>query len=178
MATKNPTILIVDDEAVVANLLEQALHAARVEGRRVGAVVAVDLFGLCAGYGPIEALCSAYGVPLIEDAAEALGATCGDGAAGSFGRVGILSFNGNKIITTSGGGALLSDDEKRVERARHLASQARMPAAHYEHVEVGYNYRLSNLLAALACLCVSGLPFEVALSGEPLPSFAIRASWK
>ena len=92
-------------------LLEQALRAARAEGRTVGAVIAVDLFGQCADYGQIGEICERYEVPLIEDAAEALGATGEGGAAGSFGRAGILSFNGNKIITTSGGGALVSDDE-------------------------------------------------------------------
>jgi dTDP-4-amino-4,6-dideoxygalactose transaminase len=113
------------------------------------ALVAVDLYGQCADYDAILAACQEYGVPVIEDAAEALGATYRGRAAGSFGAIGVLSFNGNKIMTTSGGGALLCDDVALVKRARHLASQARQPAAHYEHEEVGYNYRLSNLLAAV-----------------------------
>ena len=132
-----------------ADLLEEALAAASSDGRRVGAVIAVDLFGQCADYARIEPICDRYGVPLVEDAAEALGATYEGRPAGGFGRVGILSFNGNKIITTSGGGALVSDDEDLVERSFFLSNQARDPAAHYEHSEIGYNYRLSNLLAAV-----------------------------
>ncbi len=130
-------------------LLEKALVAARSEGRRVGAVISVDLFGQCADYRQIEETCNRYGVPLIEDAAESLGASGEGGAAGSFGRVGILSFNGNKIITTSGGGALVSDDTALLDRALHLATQARDEADHYEHSVIGYNYRMSNLLAAV-----------------------------
>lgn len=130
-------------------LVEEALLAAHAESRTVGAVIAVDLFGQCADYGRIGEICGRYRVPLIEDAAEALGATGQGGAAGSFGRAGILSFNGNKIITTSGGGALVSDDEDLVDRALYLATQARDPAAHYEHSVIGYNYRMSNLLAAV-----------------------------
>jgi dTDP-4-amino-4,6-dideoxygalactose transaminase len=130
-------------------LLEEALSAAGDEGRHVGAVVAVDLFGQCADYAGIEALCARFDVPLIEDAAEALGATYGDRAAGGFGRAGVLSFNGNKIVTTSSGGAVVGDDEQLLDRARFLANQARDPALHYEHSEIGYNYRLSNLLAAV-----------------------------
>jgi len=88
-------------------------------------------------------------VPVIEDAAEALGATYRGRPAGRFGRVGVLSFNGNKIITTSGGGMLLSDDAELIGRARKLATQAREPAPHYEHAEIGFNYRMSNILAAI-----------------------------
>jgi len=129
--------------------LAQALRDAAAKGALPKAVVVVDLYGHCADYARICAACEEYGVPVIEDAAEALGATFRGKAAGSFGVMGALSFNGNKIMTTSGGGALLADDALLVARARHLASQARQPAAHYEHAEVGYNYRLSNLLAAI-----------------------------
>jgi len=113
------------------------------------AVVVVDLYGQAADYESIVPLCKSYGVPIVEDAAEALGATFQGRQAGSFGDMGVFSFNGNKIITTSGGGMLVSENKDWIERARHLATQARQPAAHYEHVDVGYNYRLSNLLAAL-----------------------------
>ena len=109
------------------DLLEDALSTARSEGRRVGAVIAVDLFGQCADYTQIEAICDRYEVPLVEDAAEALGASFGDRSAGSFGRVGILSFNGNKIITASSGGALVSDDDGLLRTSLHLATQARYP---------------------------------------------------
>ena len=113
-------------------------------------MVTVDLYGQCADYAPDRGdLCAYYGVPLIEDAAEALGATYGTRKAGAFGECAAFSFNGNKIITTSGGGMLVSHRRDIVERARHLSTQARQPAAHYEHHDVGYNYRLSNLLAAI-----------------------------
>jgi dTDP-4-amino-4,6-dideoxygalactose transaminase len=130
-------------------LLREALQDAAARGSLPKAVIAVDLYGQCADYDGILAACRQHGVPLIEDAAEALGATYRNRPAGSFGTIGVLSFNGNKIITTSGGGALVSNDAALVARARHLASQARKPVAHYEHEEIGYNYRLSNLLAAL-----------------------------
>jgi pyridoxal phosphate-dependent aminotransferase EpsN len=130
-------------------LLEDALRAARASGTMPKAVITVDLYGQCADYDAIIALCGQYGVPLIEDAAEALGATYRDRSAGSFGRVGVFSFNGNKIITTSGGGMLVSHERKLVDRARFLATQAREPAPHYEHTTVGFNYRLSNVLAAI-----------------------------
>lgn len=131
------------------DLLEEELKELASHSRLPGAIIAVDLYGQSADYGRIEALCEQYEVPLIEDAAEALGASCNGRPAGGFGRCGIFSFNGNKIITTSGGGALVSDDREMVERARFLATQARDPAPHYEHSQIGYNYRMSNLLAAL-----------------------------
>jgi dTDP-4-amino-4,6-dideoxygalactose transaminase len=130
-------------------LLREALRDASTRGALPKALIVVDLYGQCADYDAILDACREYGVPVIEDAAEALGATYRGKPAGSFGAIGVLSFNGNKIMTTSGGGALVSDDAALVERARHLASQARQPVAHYEHEEVGYNYRLSNLLAAV-----------------------------
>ncbi len=130
-------------------LVGQVLEAARSRGRRVGAVVPVDLFGTCADYRELLPMCAGYDVPVLEDAAEALGAWTDGHPAGSFGQAGVLSFNGNKIITTSGGGMLVSDDRELIERCRYLATQARQPVAHYEHTDIGYNYRLSNLLAAL-----------------------------
>jgi dTDP-4-amino-4,6-dideoxygalactose transaminase len=130
-------------------LLAEALRDAASKNALPKAIIAVDLYGQCADYDRILEACREPGVPVIEDAAEALGATYRGRPAGSFGAIGVLSFNGNKIITTSGGGALLADDPELVARARNLASQARRPAPHYEHEEIGYNYRLSNLLAAL-----------------------------
>ncbi|EWM64628.1 MULTISPECIES: DegT/DnrJ/EryC1/StrS aminotransferase family protein [Micromonospora] len=130
-------------------LLAEALDRLRGRGERVGAVVPVDMFGSCADYTRLLPICAEAGVPVVEDAAEALGATHRGRPAGSFGRVGALSFNGNKIMTTSGGGMLVSDDLSLLARARHLATQAREQTPHYEHRETGYNYRLSNLLAAL-----------------------------
>lgn len=130
-------------------LLAEALEEAARTGRMPKAVVVVDLYGQCADYDAIVPLCAQYEVPVVEDAAEALGATWQGRAAGSFGAMNVLSFNGNKIITTSGGGMLLSDDATWTDRARFLATQAREPAPHYQHEHVGYNYRLSNLLAAV-----------------------------
>ncbi|MGC5052968.1 DegT/DnrJ/EryC1/StrS family aminotransferase [Micromonospora sp. DT48] len=130
-------------------LLDQALSELRSANRRVAAVLPVDMFGSCADYRRILSVCTAAGVPVVEDAAEALGAVRDGQPAGSFGRAAVLSFNGNKIITTSGGGMLVSDDAELVARCRYLSTQARQPVPHYEHVELGYNYRLSNLLAAL-----------------------------
>jgi dTDP-4-amino-4,6-dideoxygalactose transaminase len=131
------------------DLLAEELEACTRRGRLPAAVVSVDLYGQCADYDRIIAICHDYGVPLIEDAAEALGATYGGRPAGSFGEAAAFSFNGNKILTTSGGGMLVSSHRTLVNRARYLSTQAREPAPHYEHSEVGYNYRMSNLLAAL-----------------------------
>jgi len=131
------------------DLLDEELAAGAKRGRRPRAVIAVDLYGQCADYGRIEDICRRYKVPLVEDSAEALGATCDGKKAGCFGRVAVFSFNGNKIITTSGGGMLVSSDGELVRKARFLATQARDPAPHYEHSTIGYNYRMSNLLAAI-----------------------------
>ena len=129
--------------------LSRALSAADRAGRLPKAVVAVNLYGQSADMDALLAVCRRHGVPLVEDAAESLGATYRGRMSGSLGSYGILSFNGNKIITTSGGGALVSDDVEALARARYLASQARQPLRHYEHTEAGYNYRLSNILAGI-----------------------------
>lgn len=144
------------------DLLAEALETRARAGRLPAAVVTVDLYGQCADYDRITAACAAHGVPLVEDAAEALGATYRGRPAGAFGVASAFSFNGNKIITTSGGGMLASDDAAFVARARHLATQAREPAPHYEHAEIGHNYRLSNLLAALGRAQLEGLDAKVA----------------
>jgi dTDP-4-amino-4,6-dideoxygalactose transaminase len=153
VAYTGATPVFVDCDAETGNidvdLLADVLHRLHAEGAQVCAVLTVDMFGHCADYTRILPLCDRYDVPVIEDAAEALGSLHRGRPAGSFGLAAALSFNGNKIMTTSGGGMLLSSDAGVAERARYLACQARQPVAHYEHTDVGYNYRLSNLLAAL-----------------------------
>lgn len=160
-------------------LVEEALTEKAAAGRLPSAVVTVDLYGETADYAALESLCRRFEVPLVEDSAEALGATHRGRAAGSFGVAGIFSFNGNKIITTSGGGMLVTQSSQLAERARHLATQAREPFSHYEHNVVGYNYRLSNLLASLGRAQLRGLDSRIerrrridqayweALSGRP-----------
>lgn len=133
------------DPDLFCDELERANRANRLPK----AVIAVDLYGQCVDYDPILSACERHGVPLIADAAESLGASYKGKNAGTFGRMGALSFNGNKIITTSGGGMLVSDDKALIDKARFLATQARDAAPHYQHSHVGYNYRLSNLLAAV-----------------------------
>ena len=130
-------------------LLEEALDCISSEGRVVGAVVPVDLMGKCVDYTAIAALCKQRGLRLLCDAAESFGATHAGRQAGSFGDASVLSFNGNKVMTTSGGGMLLTDDGDLAAHVRKLSTQAREPVPHYEHKEIGYNYRLSNILAAL-----------------------------
>jgi pyridoxal phosphate-dependent aminotransferase EpsN len=160
----------VDSEAATWNVSPELLAAELDERRRrndlPAAVITVDLYGQCADHDAVVPLCEELGIPLIEDAAEALGATWGDRPAGSFGRWGVLSFNGNKLITTSGGGALLCGDPEDADRARYLATQARQPAVHYEHTEVGFNYRLSNLLAAFGRGQLSTLDERIARRRE------------
>ncbi|MDM9385222.1 DegT/DnrJ/EryC1/StrS family aminotransferase [Chlorogloeopsis sp. ULAP01] len=131
------------------NLLCEALQKRARIGKLPKAVVVVHLYGQSADIDPILNACNQYNIPLIEDAAEALGATYKGRSPGTFGRIGIYSFNGNKIITTSGGGMLVSPEEQLVTKARFLATQARDPAPHYQHSEVGYNYRLSNVSAGI-----------------------------
>ncbi|HMR94764.1 MAG TPA: aminotransferase class I/II-fold pyridoxal phosphate-dependent enzyme [Microthrixaceae bacterium] len=143
------------------DLLEEELDRAGRSGRLPKAVIAVDLYGQCAQLDRISAACALHGVVLIEDAAEALGATWCGRASGSWGELGVFSFNGNKIATTSGGGMLVGSRED-IDRARYLAQQARQPVLHYEHTEVGYNYRLSNLLAAIGRAQLERLPAMIA----------------
>ena len=159
VASVNPIVYLgatpvfVDSERASWNmdpaLLVEALAERARRQRLPKAVVLVHLYGQSADVAPIAEACARYDLPLVEDAAEALGSTYQGRAPGTFGRVGVFSFNGNKIITTSGGGMLVSHDAALVARARKLASQAREPAPYYQHREIGYNYRLSNLLAAL-----------------------------
>lgn len=145
--------VFVDSEARTWNLdpelLEQALAEAAARDRLPKVLIVVDIYGQCADWPRITAACERYGVAILEDAAEALGARVGGRPAGSFGALSAVSFNGNKIITCSGGGMLVGDDPELIERARWLASQAREPAPHYQHEQLGYNYRLSNLLAGV-----------------------------
>jgi len=164
-ASANPIVyeggrpVFIDSERTSWNMdparLEEALIAKERGGRLPKAVILVHLYGQAADINAVASLCGRFGVKLIEDAAEALGATySGSGHANSIapgvrGWTGIYSFNGNKIITTSGGGMLVSDDADVVQKARFLATQARDPAPHYQHSEIGYNYRMSNVLAGI-----------------------------
>ncbi|WP_281362066.1 aminotransferase class I/II-fold pyridoxal phosphate-dependent enzyme [Oxynema aestuarii] len=131
------------------DLLQEALDHRAKTGKLPKAVVLVHLYGQSADIDAILEICNYYNIPLIEDAAEALGATYKGRSPGTFGKIGIYSFNGNKIITTSGGGMLVSEAPDLVAKARFLATQARDPAPHYQHSEIGYNYRLSNVLAGI-----------------------------
>ncbi|SHG29503.1 dTDP-4-amino-4,6-dideoxygalactose transaminase [Jatrophihabitans endophyticus] len=142
----------VDSDAtgnVDVGLLAEAARTVVDSGRRLGAIVPVDLLGKCCDLAAIERLAAELEVPLLVDAAESVGATRDGRPSGSFGAASVFSFNGNKIMTTSGGGMLLTDDGALAERVRYLSTQARQPVAHYEHTDIGYNYRLSNVLAAL-----------------------------
>lgn len=131
------------------DLLIEALDELAAEGITPAAIVPVDLLGKVADHDRIDALAAARGIPVLSDAAESLGAKRGGRPAASFGKAAVVSFNGNKVMTTSGGGALLTDDEQFANHVRYLATQARQPVVHYEHTDIGYNYRMSNLLAAL-----------------------------
>lgn len=164
------TPVFVDSDAIDGNvdpmLVLEAVDTLQAEGVEVAAALIVDLFGRCADYPRLSAGLAARGVPILEDAAEALGSTLHGRAAGSFGAAAVVSFNGNKVLTTSGGGMLLSEDADLMRRARYLSTQARQPAAWYEHTEIGYNYRLSNVLAALGRAQLSRLDDMVARRRE------------
>ena len=163
-ATANPiryqgaTPVFVDSEPDTWNMDPGALEMAIrdcVRGALPGgprlpkAILPVHLYGMPANMAKIMAIADSYGIPVVEDAAEALGSSINGKKCGTFGKFGILSFNGNKIITTSGGGALLSDDEALIAKARFLATQARDNAPHYQHSHIGYNYRMSNIVAGI-----------------------------
>jgi len=143
-------------------LVVEELDACVRRGHPPKAVLAVDLYGQCADFEPIRAACLRHGVVLIEDAAEALGASYQGQSAGTFGDLAAYSINGNKIITTSGGGMLVSSRRDWIDLARQLSTQARDPAPHYQHSRIGYNYRLSNLLAAVGRGQLRLLPDRVA----------------
>jgi dTDP-4-amino-4,6-dideoxygalactose transaminase len=158
-ATINPIVylratpILIDSEPGTWNmspeLLEGAIKDRLSKGKKPKAIIPVHLYGMPASMGGIMEIADRYEIPVIEDAAEALGSRYKGKQVGSFGKMGILSFNGNKIITTSGGGALLSNDEELIVKARFLATQAREIAPHYQHNQIGYNYRMSNILAGI-----------------------------
>ncbi|HAJ98626.1 MAG TPA: pyridoxal phosphate-dependent aminotransferase [Bacteroidales bacterium] len=158
-ATANPirylgaTPVFIDSEKDTWNMcpaaLESAIKMLTAKSQHPKAILPVHLYGMPAQMNAIMDIANQYGIPVIEDAAEALGSHIGGRMCGSFGQFGILSFNGNKIITTSGGGALLSNNDAMIQKARFLATQARDPAPHYQHSHIGYNYRMSNVLAGI-----------------------------
>ncbi len=131
------------------NALEDAIKARQALGKKIKAIIPVHLYGMPAKMDAILEVAGRYTIPVIEDAAEALGSSLGGKKAGTFGKMGVLSFNGNKIITTSGGGALVSEDAELLGKARFLATQARDNAPHYQHSHIGYNYRMSNICAGI-----------------------------
>lgn len=204
-ASANPIVyeggrpVFIDSERESWNMDPACLEAALTDRARAGrlprAVIVVHLYGQSANLDPIVALCARFGVPLIEDAAEALGATYQGNpdvppvVPGTRGRMGIFSFNGNKIITTSGGGMLVSADEELIRKARFLATQARDPAPHFQHSEIGYNYRLSNVLAGIgrgqlrvlaervAARRAHAAAYEAAFVGLPGITFMPEARW-
>ena len=147
----NPVFIDSEPESwnMSPDALERAFDWAKKESKMPKAVIIVDLYGQSADYERLIPICEHYGVPVIEDAAEALGATYSGRKCGSFGHVGVFSFNGNKIITTSGGGMIVSDDENAIKKMHFWSTQAREPARHYEHKEYGYNYRMSNVCAGI-----------------------------
>ena len=151
-------VVFVDSDPATGTISIPLLELALADVRRPAVVVAADIYGQCCDYDALEEVCARYRTPLVLDAAESVGATYKDRPSGLAGAAAVYSFNGNKIITTSGGGAVLSRDPELVARAKWRAQQSREPVAWYEHREVGYNYRMSNLLAALGCAQLDRLP--------------------
>lgn len=147
-------------------LVDRAVRERRAAGANVRAVISVDLYGECCDYDALTEICERHGLLLVQDAAESIGATYRGRPAGGQGALAAFSFNGNKIITTSGGGMLVSDDGDAIAHARKLSTQAREPAPHYEHTELGFNYRMSNLLAAIGRAQLEVLPERVARRRE------------
>jgi dTDP-4-amino-4,6-dideoxygalactose transaminase len=162
---QHATPIFVDSHLKTWNLCpyqtRQAIKDRIRQGRKPKAMMIVHLYGQSAAMLDLMDLADEFGIPVIEDAAEALGATHRGRALGTFGKIGILSFNGNKIITTSGGGALIANEKELVEKARFLATQARDPAPHYQHSQVGYNYRMSNIVAGIGRGQMEVLPQRV-----------------
>jgi dTDP-4-amino-4,6-dideoxygalactose transaminase len=154
-ATANPiayekaTPVFIDSEMDTWNMDPEALEKAFRKYPDAKAVMVANLYGIPAKLDKILEICEGHNVPMIEDAAESLGATCNGKQTGTFGKYGVYSFNGNKIITTSGGGMLVSDDEEAVKKARYWATQAKEPGIYYHHLEIGYNYRMSNIVAGI-----------------------------
>ena len=180
----------IDPDLVAAELQRRA----KAGEKQPAALLAVDLYGQAADLPALIAVCEPYGVPVYEDAAEGVGAFAFDKHAGSFGHWAAVSFNGNKIITTGGGGALVTDDAAFADRVRYLSTQARMPVVHYEHTDIGFNYRMSNLLAAVGRGQLEGLDEKVArrteinqryragltqagISWQPVPAWSQPNNW-
>jgi pyridoxal phosphate-dependent aminotransferase EpsN len=171
IASANPILyegaipVLIDSEPETWNMspkaLERALEHAKSKGNMPKAVIVVHLYGQSAKMAEIKAICDHYGIPIIEDAAEAMGSTYNDQKCGGIGDIGIFSFNGNKLITSSGGGVIVSNNDHAIKRARFLASQARDPAPFYQHSEIGFNYRMSNLLAAVGRAQLKGIEEKI-----------------
>lgn len=159
IASANPVLYLgahltfIDSEPETWNMspqaLERALYESKKENKLPKAIIVVNLYGQSSKIEELLDIANAYGVPIVEDAAESLGSEYKNKKSGSFGKIGVYSFNGNKIITTSGGGALVSNDEEILQKSRFLATQARDQAPHYQHSVVGYNYRMSNVIAGI-----------------------------
>lgn len=205
VASVNPVLyqgakpVFIDSEPSSWNMSPLALENAFIDALNLGqmpkAVIVVNLYGQSADMDSLQEICSKYDTPIIEDAAESLGAKYKNRSSGTFGLIGVFSFNGNKIITTSGGGVLISDQKDLVDKAKYLSTQAREPVAHYEHTEVGYNYRMSNILAGVGRgqlevleervkarrrifeMYESGLKEIVAISPMPEPDWSFSTHW-